>query len=280
MARDEELGIRLRLKGLEETRRSLAGLQTDMQATEQSSRKATRRGGRGAVGDGGGRGGPSGATIAGGMVAGQAIMHGLQSITTALAQTARTVLDPSLTSTERNVRLAAQAASGLPFVGGLLSAGIEGAFSQKINAERTAAGGIEALLSRSFEAFGQSRPGATVEDFKTQFGGIVNNLLPTFQARAKGLETGRQFLREQFPGLTEDEAADILAKAAEDAARRLAEFAEILGKVIFKMTGLDKAVGSFKDAIINVADDAGFTLPSPISAALRAQRNMRGSNGD
>lgn len=264
MAKDQELGLRVTLKGMDRAKRGLSGFRKVLNSLKGKAEGAAGvvrgegregRGGGGGGGGGGDRGGGGrfGSTMMGTLM-GNMISGGFRSF----QQHMQGVFDPNLTSTERQMNTAKAVLSSVPVVGDLASSYLEGSAAAKVGAAQGTAQRLNSIFGPAFQAYGAANPNATIDDYKDRFGPQIERLRSRIEREERGQEIGSQLIADMDPGFTPEDLEAMRKKAIEDAKGQFAStekaIKDVLGKyatawqnIQENTTSMDKALNQIKD---------------------------------
>ncbi len=243
MAKEEELGIRLRIKGLATTRRALSGLTQVMgkvaKTAKDVGKSVSRAGQRDVPGAGVSKGIRQSAL---GSLAGNIMAQSFQTF----SQNIKTAFDPNLTKTERQLSLGTSVLDAIPLIGGVASGILSNLAQTQVGVAQGTQSKLNQIFGPAFEAFGSANPDlgdVELQDaLAARFGPAVNRIRGQIESQERGRELGSQFLAEQ------DEGLDI--QALKDKAIRTAK--EQLG---INPDILNEAIEAFADAGDNFRDN-------------------------
>ncbi len=227
MAKDEELGIRLRVRGLQETRRKVGTLQklfNNLRGRAEGALGLTRdKDGKLGVGENGLFGRNAGGGSGGGGAAGvlrTTLGNLFASSLQAFSQNVKQAFDPNLTKTERQVSLGSSVLEAIPGIGGVASGILSNLAQTQLGVAQGTQNKLNQIFGPAFEAFGAANANLSDAELEKaiekRFGPAVARVQGLIKSQERGRELGSQFLAGTDEGIDIDALKDKAKKQASE----------------------------------------------------------------
>lgn len=256
MAKDQELGINIKVKGSSQARREIGDVinSVDKETSGVGGGGRGKGGAKGLSGPPEGGGGIGVGGVAGGVAAGGLLLSALQKTLSSLERSVTQAFDPSKTDFEKQLDLRAGLLGAVPVVGGTAEAAFRAANQTQLARDQGIQGGLRGTFGAAARGIAIANPNATDDELeqliKNELGPGMKELAKVFDATARGEQALNRTVAKEF-GVSPEQIASL----AESASLALEETKKLAEGIVKANSALDQLVDLGRVGVAAITGD-------------------------